>query len=192
MTPSEQKKQRAQRIRTRIIESARLLVVENGFEQLSLRGIARRVGYSPAALYDYFDSKDDIIEAVCVEIDQNIHSFIEKRMLENSFDPPLLRVSLGYIEFATTHPDDFRLLFFHNLYQECSARDLLQEQVIQSIDMGEIVPQFDFEEEEITHSIWSMAHGMAMLALCRAQYASASHLHREALSRLIDGLRNAY
>ena len=68
------KEQRTQRIRSRIIDAARTLVVENGFEHLSLRGIARRVGYSPAALYEYYDSKDSILEDLCRTIDEHLIS----------------------------------------------------------------------------------------------------------------------
>ena len=77
MRSPEQKQQRTERVKNRIITAARQLLEENGFEELSLRGIARRVGYSPAALYDYFDSKDSIIEAVCMQIDQEIYDFIQ-------------------------------------------------------------------------------------------------------------------
>ena len=189
MKEKNSKAQRSIRLKTRIIEAARNLVTENGFDQLSLRSIARRVGYSPAALYDYFDSKDAIIEAVCENIDQEIHAFITHSLEEASTDTPLLTVALSYIDYALTRPDDFRLLFLHNLYPHCAARTLIQEQVTYCIDVGEIVPLFDFDLDEITHSIWSMAHGLAMLALCREQFSSASHLHREALSRLIEGLK---
>jgi len=183
------KEQRLQRIRSRILEAARKLIVENGFEQLSLRGIARRVGYSPAALYEYFDSKDDIIASLCEDIDLHMHQHVKTAIESPDHDHPLLRRTLAYIDFALQNPDDFRLLFFHNLYTDCGARNLIQEQITLGIDQGEFLPSFDFEEEEMTHSIWSLAHGMAMLALCREQFSSDATIHKEALTRLIEGLR---
>ena len=38
--------------------------MERGAADLSLREIARRAGFSPGALYKYFDSKDDVIKAL--------------------------------------------------------------------------------------------------------------------------------
>jgi len=183
------KEQRTQRVRSRILDAARKLIVENGFEQLSLRGIARRVGYSPAALYEYFDSKDHIIASLCENIDLHMTQYVAEAISQIDLEHPLLRGTLAYIEFALQNPDDFRLLFFHNLYTQCGARNLIQEQISLSIDQGEFLPSFDFEEEEMTHSVWSLAHGMAMLALCREQFSRDINIHKEALSRLIEGLR---
>ena len=183
------KEQRTHRIQNRIIDSARSLIVENGFEQLSLRGIARRVGYSPAALYEYFESKDAIIEAVCSQIDSQMQEFVAQAIEEQDMRHPLLRAALAYIDFAIQNPDDFRLLFFHNLHMNCGARDLIHEQIVLSIEQGEFIPHFDFSEEEMTHTTWSLAHGMAMLALCREQFSSDTSIHEEAINRLIEGLR---
>lgn len=184
------KEQRTQKIQVRIIDAARNLIVENGFEQLSLRGIARRVGYSPAALYEYFPSKDAIIEAVCAEIDTQLRNHVAEAIETTDMRHPLLRATLAYIDFAIQHPDDFRLLFFHNLHTSCGARDLIQEQIILSIEQGEFIPHFDFSEQEMTHTTWSLAHGMAMLALCREQFSSDLSIHEEAILRLIEGLRS--
>ena len=184
------KEQRNQRIRARIIDAARTLVMENGFEQLSLRGIARRVGYSPAALYEYYDSKDAILEALCQTIDEHLTQHVDTAIGTQDHRHPLLRGTMAYIDFAIQHSDDFRLLFFHNIYTHCGTRELIQEQVELSIEQGEFIPHFDFSEEEMTHSIWSLAHGMAMLALCREQFSTDPTIHQEALSRLIEGLQS--
>lgn len=184
------KEQRNHRTRTRIIDAARTLVVENGFEQLSLRGIARRVGYSPAALYEYFDSKDSILEALCQTIDEHLTQYVENAINQPDHRHPLLRGTMAYIDFAIQHSDDFRLLFFHNIYTHCGTRDLIQEQIELSIEQGEFIPHFDYSEEEMTHSVWSLAHGMAMLALCREQFSTDTNIHQETMSRLIEGLRS--
>ena len=186
---STSRTKRQTRVQKRIVEAARNLVIENGFENLSLRGIARRVDYSPAALYEYFDSKDAIIEALCMQIDQNLMDFMVEALEGSPLEHPLIRISIAYIQFALENPDDFRLLFFHNLHTDCGAKNLIAEQVELSIDTGEFLPSFDFDQEEITHSIWSLAHGMAMLALCRDHYKKDLSIHTEALSRLLDGLR---
>ncbi len=47
-------------VRSSILDAARELFVTDGFEQVSIRKIAERIEYSPAAIYGYFPSKDDI------------------------------------------------------------------------------------------------------------------------------------
>jgi AcrR family transcriptional regulator len=44
-----------------IAETAKLMFVENGFNETSMRQIAEAVGLGKSTLYDYFSSKDDII-----------------------------------------------------------------------------------------------------------------------------------
>lgn len=53
--------------RRAILDAALDLFVADGYAQVSLRNIAARVGYSPAAIYSYFESKDDIFYALAEE-----------------------------------------------------------------------------------------------------------------------------
>ncbi len=47
-----------------ILDAARELFVAEGFRNVSIRKIAERIEYSPAAIYGYFPSKDDIFFAL--------------------------------------------------------------------------------------------------------------------------------
>src|ERR1700686_2180764 len=50
-----------------ILDAARDLFVAEGYPNVSIRKIAERIEYSPAALYAYFPSKDDIFFALAEE-----------------------------------------------------------------------------------------------------------------------------
>ena len=47
-------------VRRAILDAARELFVTEGYANVSIRKIAERIEYSPAAIYGYFPSKDDI------------------------------------------------------------------------------------------------------------------------------------
>ena len=47
-----------------ILDAARELFVTHGYQEVSIRKIAERIEYSPAAIYGYFPSKDDIFFAL--------------------------------------------------------------------------------------------------------------------------------
>jgi AcrR family transcriptional regulator len=47
-------------VRRAILDAARELFVREGYNNVSIRKIAERIEYSPAAIYSYFPSKDDI------------------------------------------------------------------------------------------------------------------------------------
>src|SRR5713226_3055878 len=50
-----------------ILDAARELFVAEGYQNVSIRKIAERIEYSPAAIYGYFPSKDDIFFALAEE-----------------------------------------------------------------------------------------------------------------------------
>ena len=54
-------------VRRAILDAARDLFVRDGFEHVSIRKIAELIEYSPAAIYGYFPSKDDIFFALAEE-----------------------------------------------------------------------------------------------------------------------------
>ncbi len=54
-------------VRRSILDAARELFVAEGFRNVSIRKIAERIEYSPAAIYGYFPSKDDIFFALAEE-----------------------------------------------------------------------------------------------------------------------------
>ena len=54
-------------VRRAILDAARELFVSEGFQNVSIRKIAERIEYSPAAIYGYFPSKDDIFFALAEE-----------------------------------------------------------------------------------------------------------------------------
>jgi AcrR family transcriptional regulator len=64
-------------VRESILTSARDLFVAEGYAQVSIRKIAERIEYSPAAIYSYFPSKDDIFFTLAAEGFQRLDQAIE-------------------------------------------------------------------------------------------------------------------
>ena len=64
-------KQRVEReketVSAAILQAARELFVEEGYRNVSMRKLAERIEYSPAAIYSYFPAKDDIFFALAEE-----------------------------------------------------------------------------------------------------------------------------
>jgi AcrR family transcriptional regulator len=100
-------------VRRAILDAARELFVVDGYQNVSLRKIAERIEYSPAAIYSYFPSKDDIFFALAEEgfalLNANHTRTIDLEALA-----PLDRVRamfLGLYEFSVAHPEYFALIF---------------------------------------------------------------------------------
>src|SRR5947207_9749936 len=97
-------------VRRAILDAARDLFTTEGYRNVSIRKIAERIEYSPAAIYSYFPSKDDIFFALAEE------GF---RLLG---DPAGCNQTLGPVErmraifwrlyqFSREHPQYFDLMF---------------------------------------------------------------------------------
>jgi AcrR family transcriptional regulator len=108
-------KERQQRERDRISEAiltaARELFVAEGYRNVSMRKIAERIEYSPAAIYSYFPSKDDIFFALAEEGFRLLaRSGAACEHVADPFDR--LRAGLwAFYQFSKTHPEYFDLMF---------------------------------------------------------------------------------
>jgi AcrR family transcriptional regulator len=87
---------------------------------VSLRGIAREVGVSPAALYGYFDSIDDLFTALIVDAYNDIADAVESAVAARPPDALGERLWEGiqaYRAWALANPSLFRLLYFTPGYE---------------------------------------------------------------------------
>src|SRR5262249_38176739 len=102
-------------VRRAILDAARELFVAEGFQNVSIRKIAERIEYSPAAIYGYFPSKDDIFFALAEEGFRLLGdpSKGERRDQLATLDP-LQRIRSMFwrmYEFSRQQPQYFALMF---------------------------------------------------------------------------------
>ena len=67
--PKERRQRDVSRAASRvaILEAARRVATRDGARDMSLRGVAAEAGFAPAALYGYFNSKDDLLLALAAD-----------------------------------------------------------------------------------------------------------------------------
>lgn len=101
-------------IRRSILDAARELFVAEGYHNVSIRKIAERIEYSPAAIYSYFPSKDDIFFALAEEGFRLLSQLTPEQEARYAELPPLARVRTGMwhlYEFSREHAQYFSLMF---------------------------------------------------------------------------------
>ncbi|GIK56931.1 MAG: hypothetical protein BroJett015_25940 [Chloroflexota bacterium] len=108
LTPRER---RHLRTREAVLEAARQIVSEQGADALSIRAIADRIDYSPAGLYEYFGSKEEIITAVCRQGHERLTQVMTAVDPTRPADEYLIAIGQAYIQFALDNPDYYRLMF---------------------------------------------------------------------------------
>jgi AcrR family transcriptional regulator len=95
-----------------ILDAARELFVKEGFDNVSIRKIAERIEYSPAAIYGYFPSKDDIFFSLAEDGFRLLYGDRRDEALDAL--PPLERIRAVFwrlYEFSCEHPQYFALMF---------------------------------------------------------------------------------
>jgi AcrR family transcriptional regulator len=139
-------------VRRSILDAARELFVAEGYGNVSIRKIAERIEYSPAALYGYFPSKDDIFFALADEG----FALIDASVGDDSLDalPPLECVREAFwrfYRFSRDYPQYFALMFVDRTvprvgheYEAFAQAHRLKAQIIARlqicIDAGELPP----------------------------------------------------
>lgn len=199
-TPRER---RSERTRQAILQATLALVIEKGLNKLSLREIARRADYSPAGLYEYFASKDAIVEALVCDASERFFTHLNRVTKTLPVDEYLVELGMTYIEFAHLNPDHFMMMFTH--YQalpvvslsdftppgDSNAYGLLMDAIQRALDSGLFQALPDYDKVGITYSFWSLVHGLAILqATYLRQFKWDFHTaDRQAIRTFIEGLR---
>src|SRR5215470_8575441 len=104
----ERRERERQAVRKEIIEAARALFIEEGYEKTSMRKIAEKIEYSPTTIYLYFNDKKELLESICEETFGKFVKVLEN-IDKNKKDPleNLYAVMKAYVEFGLKNPNDY-------------------------------------------------------------------------------------
>jgi AcrR family transcriptional regulator len=142
----------------RILDAARHQVMDKGWERFSLRALARDVKLSPASLYEYFDGKDAILEAVA---DRARRRLIDQlRSVEAHAPNRLVELAMAYVGFARQYRADFMLLFARGRESAAPGKNSPY-----SIWLAQAAREAGGDPHAMAYGVWACAHGLAMLQL---------------------------
>jgi AcrR family transcriptional regulator len=198
---------RHMRTRQAILDAARQIIAEQGPDALSMRLLAERIDYSPAGLYEYFASKEEIIAAVCDQGQGYLYEAMAQADLELPPAEYLYQIGMAYINFALEHPDYFLLMFTVAppqemaelpeeavkavMQQEGSAYGILVQGIRRGIESGAFLTRPGFGLDEMSYAAWTLVHGIAMLrtTALRGYPADLEAADHQALLNFMRGLQ---
>ena len=148
------KRMKAAERRASIMAVAKVLFADKGYHGVSVDELARRVGVSPAVLYQHFGSKEELYEAVVDGLSASRETYIEAALDgPDDFPSVLRRITRVSVEHIAADPDLFRMelqaslesaetarRFFHSRWQsiadyiEYSLRELALEKGVRVIN----------------------------------------------------------
>jgi len=187
--------------RREILDAARELFINEGYEKFSMRRLAEKIDYSPTTIYLYFKDKDDLLFAICEEFFEHFSAQLN-HIRSVSQDPiETLRQALLYLmEFGLKNPNQYKVIFFtkSNIYgtqeefveRESMARNTyfaFREMVQNCIKAG--IMQ-DLNVDVIAHTLAIASHGLITMTLYKPNFLKDNS---EVIAHtLVDGLLRGY
>ncbi|MCB0165764.1 MAG: TetR/AcrR family transcriptional regulator [Anaerolineae bacterium] len=114
--------------RALILDAARAVFFELGLEGASLREIAKRAGYTPGAIYTYFNNREEIYAALLSESLERLKEAVDSADSDPAEPtaPALLRArAMAFFRFYQDNPQDLDLGFY--LFNGAQPRGLTPE-----------------------------------------------------------------
>jgi AcrR family transcriptional regulator len=97
--------------RTDIVQAAWSVVCDEGLAGLSMRDLATRAGVTTPTLYAYFDSKNDIYDAMFAEAASQFAAYMTPVYGSEESDEALVAAMRRFVEFCTADVARYQLLF---------------------------------------------------------------------------------
>jgi AcrR family transcriptional regulator len=159
-------------IRKKIIDASSEILVQEGYENLSIRKIASRIEYSPGIIYHYFKDKAEIIAFVVEEGYGNILKCISEIPIDTENpDKSIVNGLRSYIELMLENPQQFRAILMNDIEAIQEKVNMLQEGVSKKrksiqglcklVELGIEKNIFKKIDIELTAQImWTSTHGL--------------------------------
>lgn len=95
-----------------ILDAAREVFAESGLEGASLRSVANKAGYTPAALYFHFTSKEALYAALLSDSLNQLGLAVEKKAENKMAEERLYAAAMAFFNYYADHPGDLDLGFY--------------------------------------------------------------------------------
>jgi AcrR family transcriptional regulator len=197
METIERKPRSREQTRSGIVGTAKAIARREGWQAVSIRKIADAIEYSAPIVYEYFDSKDVLLNEIRNEGFRHLFQEYD-RILKLYRDPEkrLYEISLIQWDFARQQPEIYQVMY--NLDGAYCTMPVYQSDAMQAVSnvVCEIIFSFIPKSKESIHRLffewWSMSHGMITLAMMlkdQQPIEQSEQVYRETMRRFVRGLR---
>lgn len=168
---TRREKQKAE-LRAELVEAAHKLVQEEGYEGLTIRKLAKRVGYAPMSVYSYFTDKQDILFALA----EDAFETLARRIEDHTDDDPieaLKAVIVEYAAFGLENPNEYRTVFMiekvrppeGKTFAEMEAGNPAMKVLINRVEACVAAGRLKGDPRAIATMLWAVGHGAISLLI---------------------------
>lgn len=154
----------ATEVRTNLIASGRRILEQDGVAGLTVRAVATDAGVAPMGVYNHFDGKEGLLDALVSD------AFVEfARMIDVTDDDARERLAhsgRAYREFARRYPVAYSLMFSREHHPDSDVADhafaVLTDHIRYGQNAGLLMK---IDPYQATMQVWSCVHGAVSLEL---------------------------
>ncbi|MBI9089823.1 MAG: TetR/AcrR family transcriptional regulator [Desulfobacterium sp.] len=170
-----------EKVKNDIIEAALELMLDVGFNNMSMRKLAEKVNMTATNLYYYYSNKDEIYLSLQIKGFRLLHGILQDICDGDTDSHEILKKMIrAYLEFGFTNPDYYRIMLNsdtprYNEYKgtEVEAVAFIDKQI--ALDMGELVAKVISDIAKTNPSVhvadadfrakqmWVTLHGIVVL-----------------------------
>lgn len=183
---AERKIRQKEQIRASILKASWELVLEEGWQALSIRKIAEAIEYSVPVIYDYFANKEAILLEHTKQGFQILNTELAKAK-KRSTDPAkqIEAMAYSYWEFAFDHKAYYQVMYGLGMpscetVSQISELGAFSEMVLQPI--RDLIAQSNNPSTDPylkLHTFWSMLHGLISINMM------GSNENKEELNQMV-------
>lgn len=188
-------------LRQAILSSATEEFLNNGYENASMRNIARKADMTVGNIYRYFDSKEDIHRHIVAETLDEINKLL-KTLTSNSVSMEtrvftlkaniddlkdlMNKFSERLVEIYVNHSDEFNILMMHSELSE-ELTNWFSMAIRSLIEQHYLIPGYKTDRDILSH-----AYASSIFTGIKEIFKNTSYDDKDILIRIVKTYLNSY
>jgi AcrR family transcriptional regulator len=184
-------------VRLALIEAARTVLNEEGYDGLTIRRVAERAEYGLGTVYSYFSDKDDLLYTLTQDDFIRLTEQLRAIRETHTNAAAVRAMLLSYVRMGLEQPRSYEIMFMlRPRLANRSVGDDGQEHaygvfrrcIVETIDAGEFRPA---DPDVLAQLLWASVHGLVSLHITLADFpwAKIDVLAEHLVDAEIRGLR---
>ena len=167
----ERRRRHKELLRRKILDAARHILLNKGYEHFSMRRIAEYIEYTPTTIYLHFKDKSDILFCLCEEIYGMVCDLLETAAARETDPAGRARAIIkAFVDFGLSDPGRYRIAFMMDIppggkaasFLDAGTKGLQAYETLRKMVYAAVKDRAD-ENEDIDcliQVLWANTHGI--------------------------------
>lgn len=110
---------KAQRVKSYFIQAAKDIILSEGVENVSIRKVADRAGYTFTTIYNYFKDLNELLQEVKNTMIKDVMAYMQEAVPQKTYDlEDIKNLNHKYIKYYIERPNVFRFFYSYRLHPD--------------------------------------------------------------------------